>query len=176
VADGSTNCCDLDHPNIVPIYDILKRPEYGLVMPLLEGQSLQDVLRGVDRLPAAEVKGRSSTATSNPTTSLSAHQRQCETLRLWRLHAAYMSPEAWTGHYGPSCDLWSIGVVMFQCLSGRLPFPRADSTREAPAIQLRAEDEPVHAHSSTSWPALSPCSVPTETHPPLPCSTAPRCL
>lgn len=36
----------------------------------------------------------------------------------------YMAPEQAEGakDQGPACDVWSMGVVMFRCLSGRLPF------------------------------------------------------
>ena len=35
----------------------------------------------------------------------------------------YMAPEyAQTGRYGPRCDLFSLGVVLFECLVGRRPY------------------------------------------------------
>jgi serine/threonine protein kinase len=34
----------------------------------------------------------------------------------------YMSPEAWRGHVDFRTDLWSIGVCLFQLVSGQLPF------------------------------------------------------
>jgi len=63
---------------------------------------------------------------------------------------AYMAPEAWNKQVGPSCDLWSVAVVMFQCLMGALPFSNLqDVVREtglAPMVVLRAEDMPTHTH------------------------------
>lgn len=38
----------------------------------------------------------------------------------------YMAPEMINGNYGPQCDVWSIGVLMYFLLSGRLPF-KADT-------------------------------------------------
>eukprot|EP00930_Biecheleria_cincta_P066801 TRINITY_DN5306_c0_g2_i1.p1 TRINITY_DN5306_c0_g2~~TRINITY_DN5306_c0_g2_i1.p1 ORF type:complete len:759 (-),score=142.47 TRINITY_DN5306_c0_g2_i1:75-2351(-) len=36
---------------------------------------------------------------------------------------AYMAPEVWEGNFGPKADLWSIGVILFEMLSGgTLPF------------------------------------------------------
>uniref|UniRef100_A0A0G4G934 non-specific serine/threonine protein kinase n=1 Tax=Chromera velia CCMP2878 TaxID=1169474 RepID=A0A0G4G934_9ALVE len=41
----------------------------------------------------------------------------------------YMAPEMWMGNYGYKCDLFSCGVILYQLLSGRLPF-EADSIEE----------------------------------------------
>lgn len=34
----------------------------------------------------------------------------------------YLAPEVLTGKYGVQCDVWSLGVVLFQLCSGKFPF------------------------------------------------------
>jgi calcium-dependent protein kinase len=41
----------------------------------------------------------------------------------------YMAPEVLTRKYGPECDIWAVGVIMFFMLSGVMPFI-ADNKKE----------------------------------------------
>ena len=38
----------------------------------------------------------------------------------------YMPPEAFAGKYSPQSDVWAAGVMLYQMLSGKLPFPQSD--------------------------------------------------
>ena len=41
----------------------------------------------------------------------------------------YIAPEVLTGSYGRECDMWSLGVCIYQILTGRMPFD-GDSQQE----------------------------------------------
>ena len=34
----------------------------------------------------------------------------------------YMAPEVVKGNYGPRCDVWSLGIILYIMLSGHFPF------------------------------------------------------
>merc|ERR1719215_1766014 len=33
-----------------------------------------------------------------------------------------MAPEVWLGSFGPKCDVWSLGCVLFELTAGSMPF------------------------------------------------------
>lgn len=47
---------------------------------------------------------------------------------------AYMAPEAFKGERSERTDLWSVAVMLYQLLTGSLPFPYTDMTRLFAAI------------------------------------------
>ncbi|MEK6301445.1 MAG: serine/threonine-protein kinase [Acidobacteriota bacterium] len=52
----------------------------------------------------------------------------------------YMAPEAFDGKRNEQTDLWSVGVMLYQMLAGRLPFPQTDMTSLMGAILTRNPD------------------------------------
>ena len=50
---------------------------------------------------------------------------------------SYMAPEAFDGKRNEQTDIWSVGVIFYQLLSGRLPFEQADITSLLGAILTR---------------------------------------
>lgn len=34
----------------------------------------------------------------------------------------FIAPEVLNGEYGQECDVWSLGVVIYVCLTGKYPF------------------------------------------------------
>lgn len=55
---------------------------------------------------------------------------------------AYMAPEAFEGKRSVQTDIWSVGVVFYQLLSGRFPFPQEHPTERMFAVLLK-EPEPL---------------------------------
>lgn len=62
----------------------------------------------------------------------------------------YMAPEAFNGERNEKTDIWSAGVILYQLLSGRLPFPQKDAASLMGAIFNQQPD----ALPSTVPPAL----------------------
>jgi len=63
---------------------------------------------------------------------------------------AFMSPEAQSYIKSPACDLWSVAVMVFYCITGTLPFPRPNllllGTQVAPPLTLQGDDAQSHHH------------------------------
>lgn len=62
---------------------------------------------------------------------------------------AYMSPEAFDGKRSESSDLWSVGVIFYQLLSGNLPFPSKDTVTLLRSIIM---SEPIALSNSIPEP------------------------
>ncbi len=54
----------------------------------------------------------------------------------------YMSPESFDGQRGKAMDIWAVGVILYQLLSGNLPFPQTTAPTLLNAI-LHKNPEPL---------------------------------
>ena len=68
--------------------------------------------------------------------------------------AYYISPEVLKGDYTKSCDIWSMGVILFMMLSGRVPFGGNDDEE----IQEAVASAKLKFHSAT-WEGISPDAI-----------------
>ncbi len=168
----------LSHPNIVTLHDV-GRSEHGpyLVLELLRGQTLAERLRH-GALPVREAvrvalevsKGLAHAHAQGvvhrdltPGNVFLCGDGQVKVLDLGMAHAfghrkldggtpGYMAPEQWRGApEDERTDVFALGVLLFQMLTGELPFPEEGrhaasgalppvlAVREAPALgQLAA--------------------------------------
>jgi len=47
----------------------------------------------------------------------------------------HMAPEVWLGNFGPVADVWSLGIVLFELLSGELPFAYSSLNSAAECVR-----------------------------------------
>ncbi|KAF8733865.1 hypothetical protein HU200_014717 [Digitaria exilis] len=62
----------------------------------------------------------------------------------------YMAPEVFARSYGPEADIWSAGVIVYQLLCGRHPFPDKTYKAQRKATLRGAADMEGHP-----WPLIS---------------------
>jgi serine/threonine protein kinase len=59
-------------------------------------------------------------------------------IRLTNVQPYYIAPEVFNSNYDAKCDLWSMGVVLYILLSGKVPFP-GESNKEIIENVLKGE-------------------------------------
>ncbi len=169
----------VEHPNIVPIYDVGGYPNLYIAMRLVPGTDLASVLREGPLRPervldiAESVAGALDEAHRNsmvhrdvkpgnvllaPTrdrhraehvylTDFGIARSMSNELRLSKPvvvlgSPAYMAPERLAGQPGgPSCDVYGLACVMFECLTGQRPWPQHAPPEE---INRRQAVDPPH--------------------------------
>lgn len=57
----------------------------------------------------------------------------------------YMAPEAFDGKRSAQTDVWSVGVILYELLTGRLPYPETDLTSLIGAILTRNPEPLSHS-------------------------------
>ena len=174
LAKEAVTLAQLQHPNIVTLYDLLEEGQaMFLAMELVEGKSLERYLWNLGRLPADQAI---LLAASLLRALEAAHARslvhhdikpanillgkdgsikltdfgisqfvtagQDETDKVFGT-PGYLSPEALSGQgYGPTADLFAVGVVLYECLTGKAPF-EGFGLNEIISNTLRCEVEPL---------------------------------
>jgi serine/threonine protein kinase len=64
---------------------------------------------------------------------------------------AYIAPEVIVGNYGNECDVWSLGVTMYHCMSGgKFPFGAENENKEKIFEKIRAGN-----YNSDVFPGVS---------------------
>ncbi len=146
----------LSHPNIVSIFDV-GRSEHGpyLVLELLQGKTLEKSLvqgalpvREVLRIAVELAKGLAHAHAQGvvhrdlkPGNVFLCEDRQVKVLDFGMAYAfgrrkvqggtpAYMAPEQCEGApEDERTDVFALGVILYEMLTGKLPFPDADMAR-----------------------------------------------
>mmetsp|Transcript_123952 Transcript_123952/g.246782 ORF Transcript_123952/g.246782 Transcript_123952/m.246782 type:complete len:781 (-) Transcript_123952:43-2385(-) len=75
----------------------------------------------------------------------------------------FMAPEVWRGNFSKSCDVWSVGCMLFFLLSGRLPFVATELKDFAKAV-LEEPDWRVMGGASEDVRALCKRMLSKEEH------------
>src|SRR6266576_935624 len=132
----------LNHGNICTIYDIDEHNGHPfIVMELMKGRTLRDCL-AAGPLKVLDFGLAKLTALFEPSQTTRDFERTAGGVTLGT--TAYMSPEQATGEdLDGRTDIFSLGVVLYECATGRHPFPGKTSAVILASILNRAPVAPV---------------------------------
>jgi len=68
----------------------------------------------------------------------------------------FLAPEVWSRDYGPKCDVWSCGCILFLLLTGRPPFAPRKSISDL-ANDISSQEPDWHLFRNVSTAALALC-------------------
>ncbi|VDD82107.1 unnamed protein product [Mesocestoides corti] len=129
---------NLRHRNIAQMTDFTWDSDYVyMFMEYLGGGDLSSFLKSKRRLPERTIRYFLQQLDFGFAKSLE------EPVKLNEIRGSllYMAPEIYKfGIYEKSCDLWSVGVILFECLFGKAPF--ASSTIDELKAKL-VDDSPI---------------------------------
>src|SRR5215213_10040368 len=157
----------LDHPNVIRVFDFVEGEVPFLVLELLEGQTLANRLRRDGALPPAVADGLDMAHRAGilhrdikPSNIMLTAGGEVKVMDFgiaaaWEAHsttgqqllatANYVAPERITGGRAtPAGDLYSLGVVLYEMLTGRPPFV-ADNAEQLLRAHLEAAPRPVRS-------------------------------
>jgi serine/threonine protein kinase len=162
----------LTHPNIVRVYETIREPRPALVLETLSGATLAYLIDTAPRRLALKDIAHLGLHLCSAVQYLHRHGilhldlkpsnivSECQRAKIIDLSIArppgrgkkhagtrnYMAPEQARGDYiSPATDVWGIGAVLFEAVTGELPFdaPEEDEDRYE---QLERRAEPVRSY------------------------------
>ncbi|TYZ63652.1 hypothetical protein PybrP1_006785 [[Pythium] brassicae (nom. inval.)] len=117
----------LNHPSIIKLLRVINEPNHVvLVFELLEGGDLFHYLKN---LPAGGLAEENDIATVKIADfGLSDFYKPGAMMKTSCGSISYLAPEVFRGtsNAGPPLDVWSLGVILFAIVCGRLPFEGSD--------------------------------------------------
>src|SRR6478736_1384167 len=158
---GVGQCLNLKHPNLIDLYDI-RYDDAGdawVVMEYVAGPSLKETIdRNPNGLPLDQVHfwfhgiahrdlkpanifsdgGYVKIGDYGLSKFISVSRRSGQTESVGTFH--YMAPEIGKGVYGKEIDIYALGIVLFEMITGRTPFD-GESSQEIIMKHLTADPD-----------------------------------